>query len=119
MQYNNCTLQNSWGNPVQRRIVKFLIRSNATRLVSVSLTSVLICVIHYHLQSTIVLHLKVNIYVMNTRWCYTSMLSVLVNTLQLYFVKCPTSKELMENSVNTEQGMVMKKVGHSEHFAHV
>ena len=61
------------------------------------------CFVEYN-----VLHLKVNIYIMNTRWGYTSMLSVLVNTLQLYFVKFPTSKELMENSVNTEQGKVMK-----------
>ena len=54
--------------PVQRRIVWFPIRSNINRLVSDLLPSALNWFIHYVLLSAIVLHLKVNNYIMNNRW---------------------------------------------------
>ena len=61
MQYK-CTRQNITDKPVQRGIFQFLIRLNRNRLVPDSLPSVLNWFIRNVLQSTIVLHPKVNIY---------------------------------------------------------
>ena len=58
----------SFPKPLQSGIVQFLICSNRNRLVSDSLPSAMNWFIHYVVQITIVLHLKVNIYIINNHW---------------------------------------------------